>query len=258
MFIKQSIYKPCPLAVFLAPFLFVKSSLGNELADELRYRIRAIPYWAAQESNLINIEDYSYRHIHWNSDQVDALHQALRRRFVPSYNLIQYQTIQDPTQMVNDFTRHTAEQLDDFLEALPIIEHTAYHGREISPAYFDQIQVGEGMLETGFMHGTGSLHHVYEHMPEETPGLTRLIVKIESKTGCLINILYDNDHSLTLWPKHSYFQVIAKDEDRLRNIKFLHLKQITTEHASSLARIRALQDGRPINLAGKRIVLSCL
>jgi hypothetical protein len=229
-----------------------------ELADALKYRLTDAQRWDRVNTELIQTEDYSYRKIRWNVEDIEFVHQVLRQRFVPMYNTLRNLSRQDPSIVIPNLTAQTAEKINHFLEDLPIVEHVSYQSRTINEAYFNAIDVGDGMLEVGLMHGTGSLHQAYAAIQPVANNVTHLILKIESQTGRLVDILHDQNLSVTLWPEHSYFVVLAKDENRLQNTQFLHLKQISTEAASALPKLHAFEDAQQVNLSGKQIVLSCL
>ena len=137
------------------------TSLAGDLADEMRYKAADINYWVSRNQNSLQIETYMNRRSGFSSHFLDRLDRAFNTNFLSRYNLSANLTPQlvHPLALQPEWVQ-LGEDINSTLQALPAVEHMVYQGR-INPRLASHLNVGEGLVERGFMHGSASLHNVY-------------------------------------------------------------------------------------------------
>jgi hypothetical protein len=244
----------------LGVVLLAFATQAGPLITEMRYQASEINYWRSRNLNSLQIEAYVTRNYRFSTSYLNRLQEAFAAGFLVQHNHLLNLTPQllNPLELRPDWIR-LSSQLDETLQALPAVEHLAYQGL-MSASLAQDVQVGEGLLERGFMLGSASLHNVYHSLPQGLSnsdfGLS--IFRIESVTGRHSSVLHRSSLSATLWPKNSFFQVMAKEHDPQSQITFFHLKEVSEEQAGALPRLRSFHNAVPVNTHGRPIVLSCL
>jgi hypothetical protein len=221
-----------------------------DFTDELRFDASNAHYWSSRAENLKQIERYMYRNLNLQHPSIQEVRPALENGRISQYNQMAYQD--SFAELENDpfwsGVSDVGERIDDFLLVLPKVELTAYQARPADLNAFHRIELGDGFIEPGFMHATGSLHSSVAQMRAELPNEPLLIFKIQSKEGRLISFLAPHEPGAVLWPIDSYFQVVDKNVDTATGTYMIQLQEIDYEAMRALPKTRYMHNYKRFQL----------
>lgn len=205
------------------------------LAERINELLQGHQNWSSTIKHMQNIERHSMRNISLEaSPTLEYMRQRVRNSSVeeesravfgdklyPPYSDWSPEHIFSSKSDLNGF--------NNILKQLPTVDFDAYAPLVLHNSAWQRFSIGSIYHEDGLMHGSVALTVAKQRIDRLRfhPDYQKIILSIRSRSGRLVEHLYQNQEGDVLWPQDSIFRCVDKDISSDGTTGYLDLQEIS-------------------------------